>query len=146
MNNLSQLDLAYIAGFIDGEGCISVHMKKLKRGSVSFATHFDIINTNLEILKWIKDILDCGIIEKKAKTKGWKQCYHLFFRINEIELILPKLLEHLKVKHEQARLVLDFLQLDRTRGNNYVDPEILQEKIIISAQLAELNTRGERTR
>lgn len=126
--NISNLNKAYIAGFIDGEGCISITKRKDKeyKNGYSFYSNIRITNTNLEILEWIKNILDCG--------GHLKAC-----------IIAKELLPFLIVKKKQAEILLDFQKLkeeNKQKGIDGVPPERWKKQVILCEQIQKLNQRG----
>ena len=109
--------LAYLAGFFDGEGTISIHKHKetTSRGYY-FQPFFSVSNTNLEALTFIKNKLgNIGNLHKTSTRKGelekgWKPAYRLDIgkRSHLLEL-LPKIIPYLIIKKKQSELLLQFL-------------------------------------
>ena len=66
-NNIeSSLDPLWIVGFIEGEGCFSVHYSYNKKLNIRYEyPRFDICQDNKEILEKIRDFFGFGIITKK---------------------------------------------------------------------------------
>jgi len=113
--------LVYIAGFMDGEGCISFSKK-----NTSYNVHINISNTNRNILNWIqKTLKERGIIMKlypKKKEKATdKQGYRLeCFKMEDVKKLLGLLFPYLKGKRKQALLVLEFLiRREKERAKKY---------------------------
>lgn len=101
-------DLAYLAGFIDGEGCIEFgHGGKSVRVSVSQAYP--------EVLDWLVDlgwgrlfpgevVYESGVKRRfrwKVQAKG------------EVQQFLEEIEPHLKLKKSQAQLALQVLRENR---------------------------------
>jgi len=105
------LDLRYLAGFIDGEGCIGIAKTKngMAKGRPRYFPFIAIVNSNLGILKIIKHMYPKGrkIIEIK-KTLGHKKIYNLRIDGNELINILEDIMPYLIDKKRQAELVLEF--------------------------------------
>jgi len=105
-------DIAYIAGFIDGEGTIS--------GTIASSGQLDIIvtaaNTCKETLVWIQSKVG-GMLYNHNRSNvkiRWKPGY--IWRcssINRIEL-LKRLIPHLKQKQKQAHKALAILGMIKT--------------------------------
>ena len=103
----NELELAYIAGFIDGEGTISVFFHKKKK---LWRPIFEICNTDLTTLEWIRDTLGCGSIYscKKEHKENWKKRYTLqFFKADTLR-VLPILIPFLKLKVRQANILIEY--------------------------------------
>lgn len=144
--DLEETDKAYIAGFIDGEGNISIYDYHAK-GTGDRSIHFrvGIANSNLEVLEWIKRTLDVhdNISVKKSDNPNWKTAYQLAIqRIGEVYRVLYLLEPYLKVKHEQALLALSFIDNYAGLGGGKLSD--VAEGII--KDLALLNSRGPKRR
>ena len=101
-------DLAYIAGFLDGEGSITIG----KAGPPnSHSARISIGNNNLAVLEWIQTILRCGSIRTAKRKYGL--CYSILFTKKEGEIILPLLLPYLHIKKKNAEIILKYWQETR---------------------------------
>lgn len=99
-------DLAYLAGFIDGEGCFSTH----DNGRGYLALDLRVVNTNLQVLEWIKKTFGGSIQNKPPQNPNWKRAYFWMLTQKGLRVLIPQLLPHLKVKREQAICALGFLE------------------------------------
>jgi hypothetical protein len=134
---LSDLDLGYIAGFVDGEGCFRFHYDK---GS-SYRPEIVIVNTNKEVLKWIKNKIGGRLDSEKRYNNKWKALHRLVVgSIKNVYFLLKKLEPHLKVKRKQANLMLKFCEL-RLNCNSHGEPYTERELQIINEMKA-LNKKG----
>ena len=139
MADYLETDLAYIAGFVDGEGHILILSANT---GTSFVAQLGISNTNVEILEWIQEIFG-GYIYDKQKVKGRKQGYQIRWnRRNRVKEILTLLLPYLKVKRAQAEVVIEFCELlDKSdRSLSGEEFSICQE---LHYGISLLNKRGE---
>jgi hypothetical protein len=109
---LSQTDLAYIAGIVDGEGSIFVAAV----GPARKKTVYPIVTvamTHRGVIEWLANTLDAGTVKKHNHTNV-RRHPHLKeqFRVQvfgkRAQLLCRAMLPFLKVKHEQARLVGEF--------------------------------------
>lgn len=115
MKILSETDKAYIAGLVDGEGCIRIERCKKKESihPYNFRLLVAVTNTNLNVLLWLKEITGVGNIhnhtrsDEKANPK-WKQGY--VYHISSIRArdLLTAILPFLKIKKEIAEIGLQF--------------------------------------
>lgn len=105
-------NLAYIAGFIDGEGCL--HIGKRKSGGIhktnGYFIKITISNTNLSILEWIKSIYG-GHIQKIKKGGKCKDGYQLHFNTQCAINLLDDIQPYLRIKIEQANILREFSEL-----------------------------------
>lgn len=94
-------DIAYAAGFFDGEGCITIGTN----GSVEAR----IVNTNRAVLEKLESVFGGSITNRSQKTNKRQYAYS-FYGDNAIEFlttIKPFLIEKLK----QADTVLEYFAL-----------------------------------
>jgi hypothetical protein len=98
---LQDTDLAYAAGFFDGEGCISI----TKNGAIDIR----IVNTAHNVLVKLQSVFGGNITERSQRVNK-KQYTYAFYGENAIEfikLIKPYLVEKLP----QAETVLEYYEL-----------------------------------
>jgi hypothetical protein len=101
---ISPTEAAYIAGFFDGEGTVSIY----KRGS-SYATKIAITNTHLPVIQYIATVVGGGSYKlKKARSSRHKQGYTWIVNADFARTLLEQLLPYLIVKQEQAKLAIEF--------------------------------------
>lgn len=102
-------DLAYIAGFLDGDGSIMVQVKN-RRGTprgwrLMFTICFYQDSRHKKPLRWIRDMLKIGYISDRndgiteLRINGYK----------EVERILKKLKPYVKFKARQTTITLCIL-------------------------------------
>ena len=107
------IELAYIAGFVDGEGCIGIYKRNYPNKpnwAPRYYTQVFIVNTDKNILKWIETFFVGTMHKKKKYNIKHRQGFVFYIRGNETPLFLKAILPYLKIKKEQAKLVLDFHQ------------------------------------
>lgn len=124
MNNT---DLAYIAGLIDGEGTITInrHRNKSKRGWV-YQPCVSISNTVPSLCMWVQSVTGMGNVNSKD-YKNRNKRYRLpwvwqVFNMEEIVVLLTKLIPFLKLKREQALLLVRFCE-ERIKQNRRWVPD-----------------------
>lgn len=101
---------AWLAGFIDGEGCINLYPANQGRLTVGFSVRVSIANTHLPTLEHIQEMLGFGTIVKVRKdTTVDKPGYALWFEnAPDIIRLLEEISPWLVTKAEQASILLDF--------------------------------------
>ena len=97
-------DVAYIAGFFDGEGCVRI--KRANQGGNSYYITATITNSNKAILEYIKDIFGGKV--RQAEKKANKIIYHYELSSAEAVDMLKTLMGFLREKRPQAELAVDF--------------------------------------
>ena len=105
---MESISLEYLAGILDGEGCILIGKKNTKdsKRGISFRAYMAISNTHIPLLESIMVQFGGRITMCRAIDKT----YVLYFSTNEIRDLLPKLVPFLIIKRNQAEILLDFLQ------------------------------------
>ena len=103
MGSRSKLHLAYIAGFLDGDGSLMLQIKKRKDGTLKRRFMCTICfyqdSRHEKTLYWIKKVLGIGYISirndgmTELRINGYKQ----------VKEILQDLLPFIKFKKEQAK-------------------------------------------
>jgi len=110
-NHLS-LTLSYLAGIIDGEGCIRInkYKYKYKRGNkikVAYAGTLQVEMCAKEVLKVFSDTFGGNITSRKKKdTKPILYCWRVGNQ--KCKNVLKLLYPYLRAKKKQAKLVIEF--------------------------------------
>jgi exopolyphosphatase/pppGpp-phosphohydrolase len=99
----SKINLAYIAGFLDGDGSLMLQVKKRKNGKSMKRFMFTICfyqdSRHEKSLYWIRNVLNIGYISKRKdgitelRINGFEQ----------VKNILKDLIPFIKFKKKQAR-------------------------------------------
>ena len=106
-------DVAYIAGFFDGEGCVRI--KHANQGGNSYYVWVAITNSNKSILEYIATIFGGSVRKAERKTNKW--VYHFLITSSEATDMLKVILGFLREKKEQAELAIRFHeQKDKLSG------------------------------
>jgi len=141
---LSDREIGYIAGLIDGEGTICLSKCVWKHRQIAYYRPFvKIANSNLPMLIWVKNKLGVGRIKQDRPQKGnWKAMYTLNLSANMIRKALPQLIDCLIIKKEQALLITEFLEFSNARSsrNFRVNNESLY--LYYYERVKKLNQRG----
>ena len=98
---VSEIEIAFIAGFFDGEGCISIG----KNGSVDIG----IVNTSKINLEYIYKIFGGSLNKRSQKINKTQYIYRLYGEnaINFLTVMEPYLLD----KKEQAHTIAEYFKL-----------------------------------
>lgn len=140
MNPLSETEKAYLAGFLDGEGCITIlrQMKK-KSVSISYALSVVIAQADLPILEELSSIIGAGKIYK------YPGGYQLVFAPTDAKGFLLEILPYLKVKKAEALLAIEFREntVWKNQGiGSTVDNETLKLREGYYIRMRELKHNG----
>ena len=126
-----QTDYAYIAGYIDGDGCFSIsrfkkrsRFKERNRLSPKFPMSIIISSVNKEILEWAKDLFGGSISKNTSIHKKHKPLYIYTLRKSKSIPLTKLLLDHLIEKTEEAYCFIDFGDTDCSKTKNSILSEM----------------------
>ena len=122
MKKISKTDAAYIAGFFDGEGCVSMGSSS-KHPSISITQKFP------NVLHHIYQIVKLGRVRKHYQYTRSTLTHHLTITNrkqmrNFINLILP----HILVKKRQLEITIKLLNLTKNSGIHLTEKERIQKQ------------------
>jgi hypothetical protein len=118
---LTELEWAYLAGILDGEGCI--YLKKNKpHGSIIGA--IEIANTSNELATWIMSRFGGKIYFKKSYPGNSKPCYTIRWNGREAGSLLPNLLPYIVIKKRKAELLSALTSITPFQAGKALKPEI----------------------
>lgn len=124
-NQREGIELAYIAGFVDGEATIGIrrHKPEKPNWSPKYMPYFSVVNTNYQVLDDMKDFFQARVrqnpIVKHVGSKNGYQsrlpCYKLVVAGSyKVPKILHPLLPYLRVKKELAELIIEFCEAKKS--------------------------------
>ena len=111
ITTLTGEERAYIAGLIDGEGCLFVGAVGPQRDKTVYPI-VCVVMTFKPVIQWLTERLQAGTVKNHgAKAKillGYKAQYRFGVSGKRAKLLCETLLPYMKVKREQARLITTF--------------------------------------
>lgn len=126
-------DLAYAAGFIDGEGCFYID----KNWKISISCS----NTDKPIIEWLKRKFGGSICKNATRINkpNHRRVYSWQIVANQAALLLNAIVPYLKIKTEQALILLAIQQTKtNSRDGRRVKENIRLERIRLENRLREL--------
>jgi hypothetical protein len=157
-----KLSPEYVAGFLDGEGCIRISPRKVgAKRQTYFQLFVCIVNTNLVVLDRIREQYG-GFIKQAKRSGNRKPCWEYIAHSRIAYNLLTSVGPHLIVKREQYELGMAFWafmhqpRLTRftrtyrigkhgTRGGLTGEterPESIAQRLEFKEQMHSLNKRG----
>jgi intein/homing endonuclease len=106
------VNIQYVAGFFDGEGCLSLRKCYNNYGELYIMPAIYITNTNKEVLDNIRTYLQMGTVCSKKKKIGCKQTH--VFRISanqELILFLKQIRPFVIVKKRIVNIGIDICMI-----------------------------------
>lgn len=130
----SKVNYIYLSGILDGEGCLTVGAGK-RETCINYNPIVVVQNTNKELIDWLQATFGGQTYLSKKQTKRTKAAWSWRITKKEtIEKLLLAVLPYLRIKREQAILLLKFVRLERT------SPTI--QRVELYEGLRKLNFRG----
>jgi LAGLIDADG DNA endonuclease family protein len=104
---------AYLAGLIDGEGCISIsRIKSSSPRGYGYFCRMSIGMTDPLLLEIAREIgIGVQRLQTGGREKKWKDCYIWYWSGNGVRILLPLVSPYLRFKRRQAEVALEYLQL-----------------------------------
>ena len=114
---------AWMAGIVDGEGCLTI-CKQIRKGrpSPAFRESIMISNTDPAIVAPFAYVWGGGIytiIDKRIEKK-WTDALTWHCPENRAVAFLSAMIPHLRAKRPQAELILEFIALKKTFVRHHV--------------------------
>jgi len=138
-----RLTLQYIAGFVDGEGCIGFSNRSPKQNR--YYVYLRVANTNQQILNDIKAYFGIGSIQvanSSHKNGNRKTVYYYQVVCRKAVKVITLLLPYLRVKQVQAKLVIDFQSRVKFYGYNNKNQKLFEWQEGYYKKMRKLNKRG----
>ena len=139
------LDIAYVAGLIDGEGCVhlDVSRHRIHRARVSVG----MTEPALGLLKSLKQGWGGTIYQARKATEKWAAAYTWHITGEKASVFLREVGPSLLLKAEQARLALQVEEIwaalpPRQNGQRLWDEKSVERCREIAASLHDLNRKG----
>jgi hypothetical protein len=116
---MNEADLAWVAGFFDGEGCVMVRKYNAPKRSQypQYQVLVNVAQKNPAVLYWIADNFG-GSVSVSGQTAHWQASSVI--ACNFLRQILP----YLKIKGPQAVLALEFQATITSIGGVPLTPEV----------------------
>ena len=130
----TEADLAWAAGFLDGEGCINIAKQRYKTGrSDTYRLGVSLAQNNLPTLEAFRTAvgIPSPIHPTKRADNHSRQCYTLNFSGKKARLLLITLMPYFRRKLKEATAVLEFWTEGRVGmpGNGKrVDPGLIAKR------------------
>lgn len=132
--------LAYLAGIIDGEGSFYIG---ICRNGRSFMCRIYVVNTNKELVNWLKETFGGLIYSRKSiKNPQWKIRYEWVVDKPAIDPFCKLLLPFLIIKKKHAEIMIEFRNSFIAGRKNPISDEILAFRTECYKKIKALNHRS----
>jgi len=113
---MTETEKAYIAGFVDGEGCIQLQKKKVPG---QYCLRFRITQTDKPILDWIQLCTGHGTVRRwSLQSERHKERYEWYCGGEKALEILYAIYPYLKLKKLQAEIAFKFGKTMQRSGHH----------------------------
>lgn len=147
-NEVSQIDWARLAAYIDGEGCIRIDTQNPSPGNDYRPRHLlevRVYNCDPRLVIWCRDTFGGGNLKPVRKKKNFrkhqKEEQVWYIGAAAAERILRGCLPYFILKRSQAEVALAFRALVGRAGQR-VSAEIFAAREDLQKQMAMLNRKG----
>lgn len=151
------IKLAYLAGIVDGEGCLCIYRvnpaKYNRYQNPCFRSVLNISNTRKELFDWIEEYFGNlnhskkhrrSIFKKNSTHERW--IYEWVIQGHRLVDICTQLLPYLVLKKRQAELIIEFrktFELQKGFGaHTPLAPDIIALREDIRIEISRLNAKG----
>ena len=123
IEEIKEVDLAWAAGLIDGEGCLSIHKKSPSPSrplakSHTYQARMHVKMTHLPTIQRFVDIFGFGSIYKEMPGKNNKKvAWKADFGAEQTEAALLAMMPYFVTKKEEAETLLAYITENRERSD-----------------------------
>jgi len=141
MQQLTEIQIGYIAGLIDGEGYIG-----LSKSPNKFSPRLGIGMTDYDVLVWLKDLVGGNLSRKHRSFITDAPCWQYSMTASVLREVLPVIAPYLKVKQRQAYLMLTYFSYFKKDDRNAMKGLKAVVKNQFHKLFKTMNSRGNRKR
>lgn len=141
MKKIKNIELAWLAGIIDGEGCIGLYYNR--KNNAAYRPIITIVNTNNKLIIRICSLLNKLNIKyyfgtrKQNIQKNWKKSYCITIQYKKgVNKLLESIIPYIHAKKKQIYIVNKFC---KTKYHKYGYSKIEKKNF---EKMKELNKRG----
>lgn len=123
---MKTVDLSYIAGFLDGDGCIMLQLVFRNSYKLGYQIRASIVfyqkTQHKDFLFWLKEQLQIGYV--RDRNDGMSE--YTIVGTESVKKILKKFLPYLRLKRKQADLAISVLNEMPRSGRQMVVKDLLR--------------------
>ena len=113
MKEYSIQQLAYLAGILDGEGCLKP--SKAWKNPSCFSLRCEVSNTDKDLISWLYKTFG-GYTAPIKRSPPQKPQYRWRLRVPEMKLIIPQVLPYLVTKRNEAKWMIAQFKIRKQGG------------------------------
>jgi len=110
---MEEINFAYLAGYIDGDGCFYIDTVKSKTGDypVVHRTVLKFASVDESIMKWLQEFLGINywekVVSKKRKHLNRRTVYEANVTGECLDKLLPRICPYLRIKKQHCEIMLE---------------------------------------
>lgn len=143
-----KLDIRYVAGIVDGEGCITIHVNRSH--AARFANQQPRIVMQVLVSNCFKPLIDQlhrqfgGHVAKHRDNYNPRARDNWRWGVSEQAAcrFVSRILPYLVVKRRQAELLIELGRLKAKNGQHRLTNKQVSERMSLAERCSELNKRG----
>ena len=140
--DMTEKDVAYLAGFFDGEGCVGYYNANPNpEGTPYFHVSINISNTDPRPILWMQKLLGFGKAKSANVSGKRRQAYQWqISKRSDVKTFLELVRPYLIVKAEQADVILALFEMEKdyTGKHGSVTPEVTARRREAAAKVKAL--------
>lgn len=105
---MNKIELAYCAGVVDSDGCITIKKRKVAEGKYSHSASVFVRQVEDGAVTLLHRLFKGSIRIRPPSTPGGRDLNHWAVSCRQAMLVARTLLPYLRIKHKQAKILLRF--------------------------------------
>ena len=139
---MSKFTAAYLAGLIDGEGCLDFGVNK-SNPRTYYQPRVRIALVDKWLIDWLKKSFGGCTETRYYKNPKYNTSYCWTLSGNNLKPLLGKVQPYLKLKKPQCSVLLKKIKIqEKNRGNKLMNNDVCGEIEFLHSELKRLNKRG----
>jgi len=109
---IDELNFAYLAGYIDGDGCFYIDTVKAKKGieRLHYRTILKFSSVDISIMEWLHEFLGIHfwekVVSKKRQYLNRRMVYEANMTGDGLDKLLPKIFPYLRIKKRHCEIMM----------------------------------------
>jgi hypothetical protein len=138
--------IAYLAGIIDGEGCIYIgYGKHGKYGSgYQWLSVMQVTNCEENLIIWLENTFG-GVKAKHSRWTSKKAFYRPIYQWNVtgkmLDYLLPLIHPYLVIKKKHCEIMMQYRLTSKNLGSKRLPQEVHEKRFELLKQIRQLNSR-----
>jgi hypothetical protein len=135
--------LAYLAGIIDGEGCISLRCRIIDDLSPKWDIRVYVVSTDKILIDWLQSNFGGLTYSRNSKKNPhWKTKHEWIISKKQIVPVMHAILPHLVIKKEHCELAIKFRDTFDRKTSRLIPKDLSLIRHDCFKRMKKLNHRG----